>query len=332
MPSFLSKALTVLSVALSVAALPQLPAVPGLPAVPAVPAAVPAALAAVEKAVPAVPGVPGVPALPAGGLPGLSGLVPAKRQSSYTNLERDQAILLQLALLITVDPTGALSTWTPDNSVCSYTGVTCQTNADGIEVVAVIDFTGFGFAGVDLTLDLFVGLLDLVELRLSANVFVGIVPDFSVLVYLQMLDLSYNQLSGGIELLVALDLDLLDIRFNLFVGILGIDLFVDLSIGTLLIEGNVGITGGIPNFTACAVTSLSLANCNLVGQIPLSIALAVQLTEISFAGNLQLTGVIPDVLCALPLLTVLDVSGTGLDVVNLGPLCSIALQLGVLII
>ena len=184
-----------------------------------------------------------------------------------------------------------------------------------------------------------------VELLLSGNGLSGPLPDLGALIYLKILDASYNQISGPIPDLGALtnlrDLYLssnqltgsipdlsaltkltsLDLGFNQLTGS-----FPDLSALTDLTSltfGSNQLSGPLPDLSALtSLTDLSLTSNQFSGSIPELSALS-NLRELYLGSNL-LTGSVPD-LSALTSLTWLDVSHnelTGLPQ-NLGALTSL---------
>lgn len=88
-------------------------------------------------------------------------------------------------------------------------------------------------------------------------------------------------------------------------------------------------SGAIPEFGNISTLYITLANNKFTGPIPASIANVASLQEILLLGN-QLTGNVPEEICALKNLTVLDVSNNSGLSGTLGPNCKVLRESGVL--
>ncbi|KAG6483224.1 leucine-rich repeat extensin-like protein 4 [Zingiber officinale] len=208
------------------------------------------------------------------------------------------------------DPSAILSSWVgPD--VCSYGGVVCSQDPEGISpfpVVAGIDLNHGGLRGAlveDLSL-----LAHLSFLHLNSNRLSGTVPDsFRELLYLVELDLSNNQFSGGfpIPTLHIPGLLYLDLRFNSFSGEVPDELFVK-ELDAIFLNNN-QFGGQIPmNLWASPASVITLANNNFSGSIPASFGyMGSGLREVLLLNN-KLTGCVPEGIGFLADIEVLDVS------------------------
>jgi len=151
--------------------------------------------------------------------------------------------------------------WNVTNTPCSWYGVTCDNSG-----VTVISLVGNQLTG---TIPNFSALLNLQKLELSWNQLMGTIPNFSALPNLRKLSLGYNQLTGTIPNFNALP-----------------------NLQELSLSEN-QLTGTIPNFSALPnLQGLWLYGNQLIGTIP-NFSILPNLQTLWLYGN-QLTGTIPN--------------------------------------
>ncbi|XWS68059.1 hypothetical protein CRYUN_Cryun04dG0057900 [Craigia yunnanensis] len=207
-------------------------------------------------------------------------------------------------------------TW-QGNDVCKYKGFKCKKRPDVKEkAVAAVNFNGAKFAGCDssLPLDGFIdGLDDLTIFHANSNNFTGTVPyGISKIQYLYEIDLSNNKMVGDfpMEVLGAMNLTFLDLRFNSIKGVVPPQVF-KLDLDVLFINNN-NFEQRLPdNLGDTAVLYLTFANNNFSGPIPPSIGRAPNLLEVLFLNN-QLKGCLPYEIGNLSQATVFDVGSNKL--------------------
>ncbi|KAG9451934.1 hypothetical protein H6P81_004838 [Aristolochia fimbriata] len=207
------------------------------------------------------------------------------------------------------DPKNLTANWYGPN-VCKYTRVYCTAALDDphVEVVAGIDLNHGdiqGFLPEELGL-----LTDLALFHINSNRFHGSIPkSFCELRLLYELDLSNNIFEGEFpEVVLRLpSLKYLDIRYNNFEGYVPSRVF-DLKLDALFLNNN-GFRFSLPeNIGNSPVSVLVLANNQINGCLPRSVAkMGATLNELMLT-NTGLAGCLPPEVGALGRLTVLDVS------------------------
>ncbi|XVF01297.1 hypothetical protein REPUB_Repub04eG0075800 [Reevesia pubescens] len=219
-------------------------------------------------------------------------------------------------ILVDANSIKYIKTWKGTN-VCKYKGFKCDKRPDVKEkAVASVDFNGAKFAGCDgsLPLDGFIdGLDDLAIFHANSNNFTGTIPyGVSKIKYFYELDLSNNKLFGDfpMEVLSAMNLTFLDLRFNSIKGVVPSQVF-KLDLDVLFINNN-NLQQRLPNNLGdTPVLYLTFANNNFTGPIPPSIGRASNLLEVLFL-NSQLKGCLPFEIGNLSQATVIDVGSNKL--------------------
>ena len=218
-----------------------------------------------------------------------------------------------------------LLTWSPNVdqplvtilSVCAWTGVRCGAAGRVVAVdIANMNVSASGAAPVSVRVT---GLGALESLSLAGNGIVGVVAIASPLPALRHVNVSGNQLSGGLDLdddwdLASLPaLEVLDAYDNNFSSPLPLGVAVLPRLRYLDLGGNY-FTGEIPAAYGAmpAVEYLSLNGNNLQGRIPPELGNLTTLRELYLGYYNVFDGGIPPALSALRSLTVLDVSNCGL--------------------
>ncbi|KAL5702215.1 Leucine-rich repeat extensin-like protein 6 [Ranunculus cassubicifolius] len=214
---------------------------------------------------------------------------------------------------MTSDPNNFTSNW-HGSDVCKYNGVTCYKAPDDphVQTVAGIDLNHAGISG---SLPEALGLLtDLAFFHINSNRFSGTIPrSFRNLRLLYELDASNNQFTGSFPQVVLYlpALKFLDIRFNGFQGDVPSKLF-DLKLDAIFINDNKFRIRLPYNIGNSPVSALVMANNNIEGPLPLSIARMENTLEEIILSNTGLTGCLPQEIGKLVNLTVLDVSSNNL--------------------
>ena len=234
------------------------------------------------------------------------------------DLRGDAMALLALKAALGCRP-GALWSWSAANagSVCAWTGVRCGAAGRVVAVdIANMNVSASGAAPVSVRVT---GLGALESLSLAGNGIVGAVAIASPLPALRHVNVSGNQLSGGLDLdggwdlasLPALEvLDAYDNNFSspLPLGVAGLPRLRYLDLGGNYFTGEIPAAyGAMP-----AVEYLSLNGNNLQGRIPPELGNLTTLRELYLGYYNVFDGGIPPALSALRSLTVLDVSNCGL--------------------
>jgi Leucine-rich repeat (LRR) protein len=191
--------------------------------------------------------------------------------------------------------------WNVTNMPCSWYGITCENGG-----VTKIALSNNQLSGV---IPDFSGLPNLQILELSANQLTGAIPDFSGLPNLQTLEFYGNQLTGTIPNFSALpNLQTLELHGNQLTGVIP-DFTALPNLQTLNLRFN-QLTGAIPDFIALPeLYTLDLSVNQLTGTIPDFSALP-NLQKLYLDSN-QLTGVTPE-FNALPNLQYFSFSGNQL--------------------
>ncbi|KAK7392834.1 hypothetical protein VNO78_21283 [Psophocarpus tetragonolobus] len=203
-------------------------------------------------------------------------------------LNSDGLALMALKAAISVDPTGALTSWwEASETPCNWAGVTCKHRR-----VTQISLNSRGLTGY---LPSELGLLaHLKRLTLSHNNLSHAIPVtlFNATTLL-VLDLSHNSLTGPLPLSVSHLKNLVhfDVSSNALSGHLPVTLALLVSLsGTLNLSYN-NFTGSIPfQFGSLPVTlSLDLRYNNLTGQIP-QVGSLLNQGPTAFSNNPNLCG------------------------------------------
>ncbi|KAH6776576.1 hypothetical protein C2S52_014137 [Perilla frutescens var. hirtella] len=160
---------------------------------------------------------------------------------------------------------------------------------------------------------------ELIVLELNRNSFTGLIPDFGNLIYLQVLRLWENNLTGAesptqeLRFLSSLTncqyLEVLEISYNPLNGILP-PLIGNLSTSLQTISAsNCNIKGAIPStiVNLSSLVGLYLHENQITGYIPLNIGKLNQLQRI-YLGSNRLKGHIPNDLCQMRKLMELNLS------------------------
>jgi Leucine-rich repeat (LRR) protein len=235
------------------------------------------------------------------------------------DLRGDAATLLELKAALNSRP-AALRSWSAGNAgaVCAWTGVRCA----GGRVVAV-DLAGMNLnassGGAPVTVRMPAGLDALESLSLAGNGIVGAVAVAGSLPALRHVNISGNQLGGGLGLdngwdfasLPALEVfDAYDNNFSspLPLGVAALPRLRYLDLGGNYFTGKIPAAyGGMP-----AVEYLSLNGNNLQGRIPPELGNLTTLRELYLGYYNAFDGGVPPELGRLRNLTVLDISNCGL--------------------
>ncbi|XP_066333754.1 leucine-rich repeat receptor-like serine/threonine-protein kinase BAM2 [Miscanthus floridulus] len=202
-------------------------------------------------------------------------------------------------------------------SVCTWTGVRCGATGRVVTVdIANMNVSASGAAPDSVGV---MGLDALESLSLAGNDIVGAVAIASPLPAPRHVNVSRNQLSGGLDLdggwdlasLPALEvLDAYDNNFSspLPLGVVGLPRLRYLDLGGNYFTSEIPAAyGAMP-----AVEYLSLNDNNLQGRIPSELGNLTTLHELYLGYYNVFDGGIPSTLSALCSLTVLDVSNCGL--------------------
>ncbi|KAL5702216.1 Leucine-rich repeat extensin-like protein 6 [Ranunculus cassubicifolius] len=211
------------------------------------------------------------------------------------------------------DPKNVTSNWYgPD--VCKYKGVFCAKAPDDPHVTTV--------AGIDLNhakisgyLPEALGLLcDLSFFHINTNHFCGTIPEsFKNFRLLNELDVSNNNLTGLFPQVVLHlpKLKYLDIRFNGYHGDIPTKLW-GLKLDAIFVNSNKFQFRLPSNIGSSPASVLVMANTNLSGCFPASIAKLGSSIEEIILSNSGLTGCLPPEIGKLTSLTVFDVSSNKL--------------------
>ncbi|KAH9819355.1 RAM signaling pathway protein [Teratosphaeria destructans] len=267
-------------------------------------------------------------------------------------LERDKKILLDWkAKNVVDDPFGWLANWSEHVDVCDFGRISCDPIPDGDGHLAVsgIDFNGALLGGPPggMSIDPLVGgLNDLVFFHANTNNFsTGIRDDYSHLPYFQEMDISTNLFKGPfpLQFYTAKEIVFVDIRFNAFSGPIPREAFL-VSLLALFFNDN-QFTGTIPDTIGSAdINYLNFGNNPITGTIPKDFPDQTDLLQVVlvgtelegpipegpwkstdleffYASETHLSGKIPESLCLLPKLDLINVTLTNIDK-ELGPACT----------
>ncbi|BAT12880.1 Os11g0172300, partial [Oryza sativa Japonica Group] len=224
--------------------------------------------------------------------------------SSYGN-ETDKLSLLEFKKAISLDPQQALISWNDTNHFCSWEGVLCRKKTP-LRVIS-LDLSNRGLDG-QISPSL-ANLTFLKFLYLDTNSFTGEIPlSLGHLHHLQTLYLSNNTLEGRIP-----------------------DFTNCSSLEILLLNGN-HLAGQLNNSFPSQLQNLILAENNLTGTIPSSLANITGLRGLSFMSN-NIKGNIPNEFSKFVMMELLAVSGNMLSgrfpqpILNLSTLTNLYLTL-----
>ncbi|KAH9623633.1 hypothetical protein KSS87_010166 [Heliosperma pusillum] len=248
---------------------------------------------------------------------------------NFASLSVEKTVLLEFKSQLK-DPTKYLASWNEQNSVCEFSGVSCDPETRSVSSILInnVSLSGplppslcklHGLAKLALTSTSITRRIpvelsecrNLKVLNLSTNKLVGRIPDFSELRNLEVLDLSGNFFDGefptwvgNLTRLVALGLG--SIRFN--------EGPIPESLGNLknlrwLYLSNSERVGEIPEsiFGLHELDTLDLSRNQLSGMLSKSISELRKVRKIELFLN-QLTGFIPPELANLSLLREIDIS------------------------
>ncbi|KAL8218465.1 hypothetical protein R6Q57_021838 [Mikania cordata] len=215
--------------------------------------------------------------------------------------ETDHEALLNIKLMITRDPNGALASWNNSLHFCDWTGVTCGKRHRRVTRVVLEK------QGLEGSLSPHIGNLSFLRgLYFSINNFQGEIPhEVGHLSRLRVLALDTNKLNGSIPANISRcsNLQVLALSRNELVGSIPKEISL-LSKLTFCSLGDNKLTGGIPtslgNITSMEV--FSVVRNPLGGSIPNTIGNWKSLKNF-YCGRCNLSGTIRDSLYNLSLLT-----------------------------
>ncbi|MFS7956947.1 putative protein kinase RLK-Pelle-LRR-XII-1 family [Helianthus anomalus] len=228
--------------------------------------------------------------------------------------ETDHQALLNIKLMITHDPYGALTSWNNSMHFCDWVGVTCGKRhrrvtylrliSQGLEGSLSPHVGNLSFLhGLSLSNNSFQGAIPhelgrlsrLLVLSVGTNKFSGVIPaNISGCSNLVVIGLAKNELVGSIpkEISFLPELSFLLLQNNKLTG--GISPFLG-NITTMVVFGTHGnpLGGSIPDTLSHwkHLEEIYCSHCNLSGTIAPMYNLSL-LTEVRFTNN-QLTGSLP---------------------------------------
>ncbi|PON40824.1 LRR domain containing protein [Parasponia andersonii] len=228
-------------------------------------------------------------------------------------VEKVRRVIQDFGKLIVDDPFHVKKSWS-GRDPCKYRGFTCDNLPDlqGQNAVAGVDFNGFKFAGKDgkLSLKRFIDRLpDLAFFHANSNNFTEVpIIGTDKIRFLYELDLSNSKLTGEFpyQVLSAINLTFLDLRFNQFYGRVPREVF-NLDVQVIFINNNYFDQSLPDNLGSTPALYLTFANNRFTGQIPSSIGRARNLLEVLFLKN-QFSGCLPYEIGFLNKLTLFDAS------------------------
>ena len=200
----------------------------------------------------------------------------------------DESALLAFRSHITIDPTRILTNWSSNALVCSWAGVSCNTN----QRVMALNLSGFSLVG---TIGPHLGNLTfLTSLDISHNNFSGFIPsELASLRSLQQIFLGNNQLSGSIPsgIFSLSSLETINMSSNSLSGDLpsgfcdNLSKLKVLSLSENLLQGTIP-----PELYKCKdLEQLSLFSNQFIGSIPREIGFLSKL-KVLFIGENNFTG------------------------------------------
>jgi hypothetical protein len=191
----------------------------------------------------------------------------------------------------------------PVSSVCSWTGVECDSN----ELVVVISLASIGLTG---TIPSTIGYLtNMWHLKPMDNSFTGTIP--STIGYLTNMELLYlhrNSFTGTIPSSIGYlaNMKLLYLHYNSFTGTIPSSIGYLTSMYQLLLDRN-SFTGTIPSTIGHLINKelLDLIDNSYSGTIPSTIGYLTALYALYLSDN-SFTGSIPSTLCLINTFYVYD--------------------------
>lgn len=245
-------------------------------------------------------------------------------------------ILLGLITALQSPDSAVFASWTPDNPLCSFVGVTCNSNRSVLDIdlsrkqlsgelpldsicqLKSLEKLAFGFNSLSGTLSTSLNKCVLLQyLDLGNNRFTGPVPDISALVNLRYLYLNASGFSGAFpwnSLRHMADLISLSIGGNPFESSPFPEQVLGLHNLNSIYMSNCGIRGKIPPAIGglMKLTDLELSNNDITGGIPPEIGNLTNLWQLELYNN-SLTGRLPVGLRNLTKLEFFDASKNKLE-------------------
>ncbi|KAF8410296.1 hypothetical protein HHK36_002822 [Tetracentron sinense] len=202
-------------------------------------------------------------------------------------------LLLKFKEALQKSNTEVFSSWRPDNNICTFTGIVCNSNGS----VSEIDLAKQHLAGV-LPLDSICELQSLEKLSLGSNFLYGTISeDLKNCSRLQYLDLGSNSFTGPVPDLSSLGgLKFLYLNNSGFSGafpwssLAKMTDLVALSLGDNPFDNTTSFPLEVLNLVKLDL--LYLTNCSLKGKIPIGIGNLTELKNLELSDN-YLSGEIP---------------------------------------
>ncbi|KAJ4962687.1 hypothetical protein NE237_022626 [Protea cynaroides] len=248
----------------------------------------------------------------------------------------DLDILMNFKSAFQKSNTNVFDSWTPNNSPCNFTGVSCNSEdsvtsielgtsnltgvlpLDSICQLQSLQKLGLGYNFLYGTItDVLRNCSSLRYLDLGFNSFSGAVPDLSTLTQLELLSLNLSGFSGTFpwsSLANMANLSFLSLGDNTFnkapfpTEVLKLEKLYWLYLSNCSLEGDLPV--GIGNLTL--LIDLELADNYLTGQIPADIVNLKNLWQLELYDN-QFTGKIPTGFGNLTSLAFFDASNNNLE-------------------
>ncbi|GLJ53050.1 hypothetical protein SUGI_1130130 [Cryptomeria japonica] len=209
-----------------------------------------------------------------------------------TSAFTDEQSLLDFRNSITLDPLNALANWISTIHFCNWTGVTCDSAKNRVQILQLPDLELEGSISPSIG-----NLSFLIQLNLINNSFVGQIPqEIGRIQGLQNLYLSINLLEGSIprNLTSCKELKELILSSNLLTGTIPSELDLLTNLRVLKLGSN-NLCGNIPPSLGnlSYLETLSMEDLDLEGHIPPELGMLSSLTSFIMFGNSGLTGPIP---------------------------------------
>ncbi|GLJ53061.1 hypothetical protein SUGI_1130360 [Cryptomeria japonica] len=209
-----------------------------------------------------------------------------------TSAITDEQSLIDFRKSITLDPLNSLANWVPTVHFCNWTGVTCNSARNRVQLLELADMQLEG------TISHSIGNLSfLTQLDLINNSFVGQIPqEIGRIQGLEALYLSINHLQGSIprNLTSCKELQELNLAANQLTGTIPPELSMLTNLRVLQLGSN-NLSGNIPpslgNLSHLEV--LYMEDLELEGHIPPELGNLSNLTSFLLFENRRLTGPIP---------------------------------------